>query len=215
MGRATRLAIVLSLNLLLVTGLAAVGLTAHSLGVLAAGADYLADAAAICASLLAIWLSRRPVTPKRPHGYPRATTIAALVNGGWLLLLSLAVVAGAVARLATGPPEISGLPVLVASGVAAIAMLLGAAILSGDVDGGGDNGDDLNMRAVMLDTAADAAAATGVAITGSIILWTGRFFWLDPTVALIIAVVIGYQAVDLLRAVVRALTAAPAAAARD
>ena len=35
------------LNLALVTALLLVGLTAHSLGVLAAGADYLADAAAI------------------------------------------------------------------------------------------------------------------------------------------------------------------------
>jgi cobalt-zinc-cadmium efflux system protein len=59
----------------------------------------------------------------------------------------------------------------------------------------------------MLDTAADAAAATGVSVAGGIILATGRFVWLDPTMALIIAVVIGHHALALVRDVVAALTA--------
>ena len=53
-SRQTRLAVVLVLNLLLIAGLVVVGLRAHSLGVLAAGADYLADAAAIGVSLFAM-----------------------------------------------------------------------------------------------------------------------------------------------------------------
>jgi cobalt-zinc-cadmium efflux system protein len=46
---------VLLLNLGLVAALVIVGVAAHSLAVFAAGADYLADAAAIGVSLLAIW----------------------------------------------------------------------------------------------------------------------------------------------------------------
>jgi hypothetical protein len=71
-NRPTRLVVVLGLNLTLVGALVAVGITAHSLGVLAEGGDYLADAAAIGASILAIWLSKRSPTPARPHGYPKA-----------------------------------------------------------------------------------------------------------------------------------------------
>jgi Co/Zn/Cd efflux system component len=103
MSRTARLSIVLVLNLVLVTGLVAVGLSAHSLGVMAEGADYLADAAAIVVYLLAIWLSNRPTTPTRPQGFPKAPAFAALVNGGWLLLLSLLVIAGAVD--ASSPPH--------------------------------------------------------------------------------------------------------------
>jgi len=68
LSRTRRLVIVLALNLALVTALVIVGLAAHSLAVLAAGADYLADAAAIGVSLLAIWLAARPPTaaPTRP-----------------------------------------------------------------------------------------------------------------------------------------------------
>jgi cobalt-zinc-cadmium efflux system protein len=205
-SRTARLVTVLLLNLLLVTALVAVGVTAHSLGVLAAGADYLADAAAIAVSLLAIWLSRRPVTGDRPDGYPMATTIAALVNAGWLMVLCLAVIVGAVARLVGGAPEVHGLPVLVVSAIAALVMIAGVVILGGDADGPADDaGGDLNMRAVLLDTAADAAAATGVAITGGIILATHGYFWLDPAVALVIALVIGYHAGTLLRAVATVL----------
>jgi hypothetical protein len=78
--------------------------------VLAEGGDYLADAAAIGVSLLAMWLSARPVTPDRDFGHPRATKIAALVNGGWLLVLSVLVALGAVGRLVTGSWFARGLP---------------------------------------------------------------------------------------------------------
>ncbi|MDA8282035.1 MAG: cation diffusion facilitator family transporter [Actinomycetota bacterium] len=201
MSRAARLWAVLIANLALVGALIAVGLSAHSLGVWAEGVDYLADAAAIGVSLLAIALTRRPPTHKRPHGYPRATRNAALVNAGWLLVLSVLVAAAAAERLATGLPQVHGLPVLVVSGVAAIVMLGGALLLGGDIDNDDDDDDDdgnLNMRAVLLDTAADAAAAAGVAVTGGIIYAVHGLYWLDPTVAVAIAVVVGYHATRLL-----------------
>jgi cobalt-zinc-cadmium efflux system protein len=225
MTRVHRLVVVLALNVVLIAGLVVVGLTAHSLGVLAAGADYLGDAAAIAVSLFAIWLAARPPTAKRPHGYPKATAIAALVNGGWLLILSAVVTVGAVDRLATRTPHVHGLPVLVVSAIAAIVMVVGVVILGGDTApsddpsaadrgvedrgvedrGVEDHRGALNMRAVVLDTAGDAAAAAGVAATGGVILVTGRFYWLDPAVALAIAVVVGVHAGVLLSHVARAL----------
>ena len=54
------------------------------------------------------------------------------------------------------------------------------------------------MRAVLLDTAADAAAAAGVAVAGGVILAAGGLFWIDPAVAFVIAVVVGYHAGRLL-----------------
>jgi cobalt-zinc-cadmium efflux system protein len=192
------LRVVLLLDLTLVGGLVLVGWSAHSLGVLAEGADYLADAAAIAVSLLAMALSGRVPTQRHPRGYPNATTMAAGVNAGWLLVLSVLVAAGAADRLLTGTHPVHGLPVLIISGTAAAVMFAGALILARDPDG------DLITRAVSLDTAADAAAAAGVAATGGVILATGRLFWLDPFVALIIALVIGYQAVRLLREITAA-----------
>jgi cobalt-zinc-cadmium efflux system protein len=200
LSRAARLWIVLSLNIGLVGGLVVVGIGAHSLGVLAEAADYVGDAAAIGVSILAIWLSGLPPTKRRPHGYQNATAWAALVNGGWLLLLTALVSAAAVHRLVSGTREVHGLPVLIVSSIAAAVMVLGALILAGDEDDG-DRGGNLNVRAVLLDTAADAATAAAVAITGAIILATNGNYWLDPAVALAVSAVIAYHAVQLLRRV--------------
>ena len=190
------------LNLLLVAALVIVGATAHSLGVLAAGVDYLADAAAIGVSLLAIWLTNRPT--RQPVRRWDPTHIAALVNAGWLLALNAGVLVAAIRRLLSGAAEVHGLPVLIVSAAAAGVMLIGAAILGGDLDDD-DGGEDLNIKAVLLDTAADAAAAGGVAVTGAVILATHGWYWLDPAVALAIAVVIGYHAVVLIGRVLVAI----------
>ncbi len=206
MSRSGRLAVVLALNLALVAGLVTVGISAHSLGVLAEGVDYIADAAAIGGSLLAISLTRRPPTQRNPNGYPRATAIAALVNTMWLLAVNLLVIVGAVHRLTTTTNEVQGLPVLIVSAIAALVMLVATLILGGEIDEGNncDNG-NLNMRSVLLDTASDAAAATAVAITGAVILAAGGLYWLDPAVALILSAVITYHALRLLRQVATAL----------
>ena len=123
-----------------------------------------------------------------------------------LLVVVAAVAAGAIGRLVTGPGHVHGLPVLIASGIAALVMLGGGLILRGDADDPEDSeGDRANVRAVLLDTLADSAAAGGVAVTGAIILADPALAWLDPTVALVIAAVIGYQALVLIRQVVVAL----------
>lgn len=206
MSRTARLAAVLGANLALVGALIAVGITAHSLSVFAEGADYLADAAAIGVALLAIHLASRPPTPRHPHGHPRATRYAAAINAGWLLTLSLLVAVGALQRLVSGAYHVHGLPVLIISAVAAVVMLAGAVLLGGDIDDDDDDSHDhLTIRAVLLDTAADAAAAAGVAVTGAIIYTTRRLDWLDPAVALAIAIVVGYHAARLAARVQRAL----------
>jgi Co/Zn/Cd efflux system component len=57
------------------------------------------------------------------------------------------------------------------------------------------------VAAVLLDTIADAAAAAGVAATGAVILVTHGWYWLDPAVALVIAVIVAYHALALIRKV--------------
>jgi cobalt-zinc-cadmium efflux system protein len=104
----------------------------------------------------------------------------------------------AIQRLAAGSQRVEGLPVLIVSGIAAAVMLAGALVLGGDPDDD-DGGEDLNVKAVLLDTAADAAAAAGVAASGAVILGTGGWYWLDPAIALVIAVIVAYQAQKLVR----------------
>jgi cobalt-zinc-cadmium efflux system protein len=203
-SRPTRLWVVLGLNLGLVAVLGLVGVGSHSLGVLAEAADYLADAAMIGIVLSAMWLAAKPPTPSRPHGYPRATTWAALATSGWLMVLTIAIGVEAVSRLIRGTEAVHGLPVLVVSAIACVVMVVGAVILGGDVDDL-DEGGNLTMHAVLVETAADAAIAGAVAVTGAVIFISGGLFWLDSASALVVAAVVGYHALVLLRRVLRAL----------
>jgi len=199
MSRAQRLFVVLMLNVSLVVGLVAVGIGAHSLGVLAEGGDYLLDAAGAGLALLAIRLSARRAGRRRPWSSLSTTGAAALVNSGWLLVLEVLVAVAAADRLATRTPEVNGLTVLVASGIAALVMTAGAFVLRGDDDDRPGQERDLSVAAVLLGTIADAAAAAGVAAAGAIILAVGGWYWLDPAVALAVAVLVAYHAVKLIR----------------
>lgn len=178
----------------MIAGLIIVGLSSHSLGVLAAGGDYIADSAAICLGLLAIRLR------DDKHGHPRATTFVAAINASFLLIITTFVVVEAARRLSSHAPHVQGLPAMIMSIIATIAMIIGAIIISGDEADG-----DLHMRSVLLDTVADGASSAAVAITGGIIYVTKGFYWLDSTVALLVGLVIGFTALKLLWDVRKAL----------
>lgn len=193
MTKEKRLALVLLLNGGMVVALVIVGLAAHSLGVLAAGGDYLGDAAGVAVSLMALRIRRRK------DGRSRATSYAALANASLLLIVTLGVIVEALRRLLGGTPQVHGLPVIVVSVIAGLVMAACAFIIGTVEDG------DLNMRSVMLDTLADGVSAAGVAISGAIILATKSTYWLDPAVALGIAAIIAYHAAKLIRDVLSVL----------
>jgi cobalt-zinc-cadmium efflux system protein len=192
MSTGKRLGLVLLLNVAMVVALVAVGLAAHSLGVLAAGGDYVGDAAGVALSLGAMRMSRRR---------PRATSYAALANATFLLIVTGIVVVEGLKRLIVGPGHVDGLPVIIVS-VIAVLVMSACALIIGTVES-----DDVNMRSVMLDTLADAASSAGVALSGAIILAVNGAYWLDPAVALGIAVVIAYHAIKLIRDVLATLRA--------
>jgi cobalt-zinc-cadmium efflux system protein len=183
------LSIVLALNLALFAGLVAVGLVANSVSVLAAAGDTIGDCLGLVLGLIAVALRDRD--PRHPHAQ-RPIAVAALVNAIILTAVTVSVVVESVARLAAGSPPVSGLPVTIVSVITMLVMLAGAVVL-----GRSAADEDLHMRSVLLDALADAGAAAGVAVTGAIILATGGLYWLDPVLALAIAVVIAVASVGL------------------
>ena len=180
----------LGLNVALATALVVTGVVAHSLGLFAAAGDTVTDIAAVFFSLLAVRLARRTPTAQRSFGYHRSTILAAQANAAAILVVCGVIVVEGVRRL-QHPPDVHGGIVLVVAGIAAVVNAMAAVVLLGDRH-------DLNMRAVMLDTVGDAAANAGVALSGAVILFSGRYQWLDPAVSIAIAVVIAARAVRLL-----------------
>jgi len=202
--RQRRLWIVLVLNVTLLGLLVFVGVKAGSLGLLAAAGDYIADVGAIALALLAIGLKERHAHDGR---YDKAPTWAALVNVALLMILVAGVIVEAVRRLVSGAFDLNPVPMIWTAVIAAVFMTVGALILGGDADDEDDTAaDTLNMRAVLLDTIADAVSAAAVAISGIIVLLSHGWMWLDSVVAVVIALVVGYHALELLRDVRRDLT---------
>lgn len=197
-----RLWLVLLANVSMVLVLVIVGLSSHSLGVLAAGGDYLGDAAGVALALLALRLTQH-------RDDSLASTYPALANAIFLLVVTIVVIAEALSRLTGGAPHIEGLPVIIVSIIAGLVMAACAFVI-GTVEEG-----DFNMRSVMLDTLADGVSAVGVAASGAIILIVGGVYWLDSAIALGIAAIISYHALKLIREVLAHLREpAPAHASR-
>jgi cobalt-zinc-cadmium efflux system protein len=195
-----RLGIVLALNLALIGGLVAVGIAARSVGVLAAAGDTLADSVALILGLIAVAVRDRD--PDHPRAN-RPIAIVALVNATILLAVTVGVTGEAIARLGEGSPAVLGLPMAVVSLITLAVMASGTLVL-----GLSAHHEDIHMKSVLLDTLADAAAATGVLVAGVVIWISGGFYWLDPVIALILAAVIGYVGVRLAVQAVAALRGA-------
>jgi cobalt-zinc-cadmium efflux system protein len=192
-----RLSIVLALNLALIGGLVVTGLAAHSVGVLATAGDTLADSVALALGLIAVVLRDRD--PNHPRAN-RPIAFVALINATILIAVTVGVAVGAIVRLREGSPAVLGLPMAVISLITLAVMVAGALVL-----GLSAHREDVHMKSVLLDTLADAAAAAGVLAAGTVIWLTGGFYWLDPVIALVLAVVIGFVGVRLAVQAVAAL----------
>jgi len=206
LSQSRRLAIVLALNLVLIGGLVIGGIVARSVSVLAAAGDTLADCVALVLGLIAIALRDRDRDRDRDtdNSHPtRPIAVAALVNATILMAVTLSVVIEAILRLRAGSPVVLGLPMAVVSLVTLAVMIAGALVL-----GGSARREDIHMKSVLVDTLADAAAAAGVLVAGSLIWVTRGLYWLDPVIALILAVVIGYTGIRLALQAVAALRGA-------
>lgn len=205
-----RLGTVLGLNLALIAGLVIAGLISHSVSVLAAAGDTAADAVGLILGLIAVTIRDRSDTTAGEdvtggstvldRRKSRITTLVAILNGAMLLVVTGIIVAESINRLVAGAPQVVGLPMLIVSVISAAVLLLGAAVL-----GRSAADEDLHMRSVLLDTLADAGSALAVAAAGAVIMATGRLFWLDSVLAIVIGVIVAIGAIKLLRDGIRVL----------
>jgi len=197
MTRTRRLTVSLVLTLGLVVAQVAFGLVAHSTGLLADAGHNLTDIGALALSLVAVRMALRPASPARSFGNHRATIMAALANAVLIAAVTVLIVVDSVHRLAHPEPVRAGIVVVVAS--VALAVNGAAALVLRD------RSNDLNMRGALLHMAGDAFASLAVVAGGAVLLVVPSATWLDPVSALVVAAVIAFQAVGVLRSSVAVL----------
>jgi cobalt-zinc-cadmium efflux system protein len=173
------------------------GIVTGSLALLADAVHMLSDNLSLALALLAIRLADRPPTPQRSFGYKRAEILAALFNGVALVAVSVWILYEAWQRLES-PEQVAGVGMLVVATAGAGANLAALRVL---MPGSGQN---LNMRGAMRHVTADLAGSVG-AIAGAVIIITTGFDQADSIIGALIAVLVAFSAVPIIRDSVRIL----------
>jgi cobalt-zinc-cadmium efflux system protein len=172
------------------------GFWSGSLALLGDAGHMLTDSASLALAAVALWLSRRPPSPRHTYGLGRVETLAALVN----VLLMVAVVAAiavvAIRRILV-PVAVNGEAVTIVA-IVGLAINIGVAwlLMKGE--------QTMNTRGALLHVLGDLLGSIAALLAGAVILYTG---WtpIDPLLSLLICAIVLASSLRLLREVLHAL----------
>lgn len=179
-SRAFKLGIFLNLAFVIIEG--GFGFVANSVSLVADAGHNLSDVLGLVVSWVAIILSTRARNDRMSYGYKRSSIMAALFNAVFLLVAIIVIIFEAIQRLQNPSPVAENSMIIVATVGIFINGFTAYLFMK-------DQKRDLNVKGAFLHMAADAAVSVGVVLAAIVMKFT-NWFWLDPVVSLIIAVVI-------------------------
>ena len=173
------------------------GVLTGSLSLLADAGHMLTDVAGLVLALAAMKFAERRPSPRRTFGYHRVEILAALTNA-----LVLAAVAGFILTEAwerfRNPHPVASVPVLAVATVGLLVNVISALVLHRGSKA------SLNVRGAYNEVLADALSSVGVIVGAAMITATG-WLWVDPLVAVAIALFVLPRTWALLREAVHVL----------
>ncbi|MEO6432482.1 MAG: cation diffusion facilitator family transporter [Sphingomicrobium sp.] len=184
-------AIGIALNLGFVVIEALYALSANSMALFADAGHNLSDVLGLVVAWAGAALARKSSSSRFTFGFKKASILAALANALFLLIAVGAIAAEAVRRLAHPAPS-QGTTVMI---IAAIGIVINGVTALLFARGASK---DINIRGAMLHMAADAAVSAAVVVAGFAILMTGQL-WIDPVIGLLVAFVILWSSIGLLK----------------
>ncbi|MFN8534171.1 MAG: cation diffusion facilitator family transporter [Dehalococcoidia bacterium] len=165
------------------------GFWTGSLALLADSAHLLGDAVALALALGAAWLARRPASLQRTFGYRRAEVLAALINGGTLVVAAVWIGMEAFERI-QAPRAVEAGPMLVIAIAGLAANAISLRILG--------HGHGINERGAFLHVLGDLLGSVAVIVAGVLMALFG--WWLaDPILSVLIAGLVCLSAIRLLK----------------
>ena len=166
------------------------GLRAHSLALLSEAGHNVSDFLALLLSFVAVYFQSRPANHAKTFGYQRAGVLAAFINAGALIVISLWIAIEAAHRLSAPVAVQPRLMIWVAAAGVAMNGVI-AALLWGVAR-------DVNLRSAFIHMAGDTLSTAAVIAGGAGILLTGRN-WIDPALSLVIAALILWSSIGIVR----------------
>ena len=162
-----------------------------SLSLAADAGHMVVDASGLVIALIAARLMRRPRDEKHTWGWARSEVLAAALQAGMLLIISVMVVWEGAWRLVS-PPEVEAGPMLLVGVIGLLANVVSLAILAGGREA------NLNMKAAFLEVANDALGSLAVIVAAGA-EWAFGWTRADAIASLLIAVLMAPRALALLR----------------
>lgn len=172
------------------------GILTGSLALIADAAHNLTDTFTLSVSFAANRLARRKANESKTFGYGRATILAALLNASVMLAVAAFIVIEAIQRL--------GHPHPVDGGIVAIIAFIGILVNGSIAIVLSKNRKDLNMRSAFVDMSFDALSSLGAVIAG-LVIWLTGITWIDSAVGLVIAALLVYNTLKILKEAVQIL----------
>ncbi len=172
------------------------GIFTGSLALIADATHNLTDTFTLTVSFIANRLAKREADERKTFGYGRATILAALLNATVMLAVAGFIIFEAIQRLRH--------PVPIEGGIVAVVAAFGIIVNGSIAYILSKNRKDLNMRSAFVDMAFDALSSLAAVVSGLVIFFTGAKY-IDSIVGLIIAVLLIYNTVKILREAVQIL----------
>lgn len=157
----------------------AASLLTGSLALLSDAGHMATDVAALAIALLAIKLGKRPADSKRTFGYRRLEILAAALNAAGLFLVAGYVLIEASQRFSS-PQTVDSAGMLIVAVIGLAVNAIAMALLRGGRE------ESLNVRGAYLEVWADFLGSVAVLFGAAMIWLTGRT-WIDPVIAILIA----------------------------
>lgn len=167
------------------------GILTGSLALLADGFHMFADAGAIGISLFAAWFAHRPAPAQKTFGYQRVEILAAFFNALILMAMSLFIFWESLDRF-QAPVHIHAERMMLIAVGGLLVNLLSAWLLQKEMHG------NMNIRGAYLHVLGDLLGSVAAILAGFLILMFG-WNWADPVISGIIAVLVFYSAIQLMR----------------
>ena len=185
-----RLAIVIALNFLITVTEVIGGLLSGSLSLLSDALHNFSDGVAVIIAWIAIRLNTRPRSDAYTFGMKRAEVLAAVINAGALVAISLWLFVEAWDRF-HNPAPIAGFIMIGVATVGLVANILGTWLLH---RGSRQN---MNLRAAYLHLFSDAISSSGVILGGLAITFLG-IVWVDPLLTVLIGLYVLKESLQIL-----------------
>lgn len=184
-------AVGIALNVAIVIIELVCGFLANSMALIADGGHNMSDVLGLVVGWAGTVMAKKSPSPRFTYGLKKASILAALINGLFLLVAVGAIAAEAINRLVRPSPAEPRTMIWVAA-VAIIVNVASALLFARG------RAHDINVRAAFQHMAADAAVSAAVVFAGLVILWTGQL-WVDPAMSLAVAGVILWGSLGLMR----------------